>query len=97
MNLFYKIHLEAFNVIYILLYHSGPTLGQVLYSCQDAFVVDASDYSGHLIRHLLKASEAVPTERFLKFWEKVKGWWAHVRTARRVGKHLPSIFYQNFR
>jgi len=49
MNLFYKIHLQAFNVISIMLYHSGPTFGQVLYSCQDAFVVDSSDYSSHLI------------------------------------------------
>jgi hypothetical protein len=30
----------------------------------DAFVVDASDYSSHLIRHLLSASEAFPTEWF---------------------------------
>jgi hypothetical protein len=36
-----------------------------LYSCLDAFVPDASDYSGHLIRHLINASEAFPTERFL--------------------------------
>jgi hypothetical protein len=62
MNLFYKIYLLAFNVISIVLYHSGPKFGQVLYSCQNAFVVDASDYSGHLIRHLLNASEAFPTE-----------------------------------
>jgi len=61
-NLFHKIHLHALNVISIVLYHSGPTLGQVLCSCQDAFVVDASDYSGHLIRHLLSASEAFPSE-----------------------------------
>jgi hypothetical protein len=27
MNLFYKIHLQAFNVISIVLYHSGPTFG----------------------------------------------------------------------
>jgi hypothetical protein len=53
MNSFFKIHLEAFNVISIVLYHSGPTFGQVLYSCLDAFVVNASDYSEHLIRHLL--------------------------------------------
>ena len=52
MNLFYKIYFQAFNVISIVLYHSGPTSGQVLYSCQDAFVVDASDYSGHLIRRI---------------------------------------------
>jgi hypothetical protein len=64
MNSFYKIHLQAFNVISIVFYQSGPTFGQVLYSCQDAFVVDASDYSGHLIRHLLNASEAFPTEGF---------------------------------
>jgi len=79
MNLFYKIHLQAFNVISIVLYHSGPTFGQVSYCCQDAFVVDESDYWGHLITHLLNASEAFPTEWFLQFWEQVKGWWAHVR------------------
>jgi hypothetical protein len=62
MNLFYKTHLQAFNVISIVLYYSGPTFGQVLYSCLDAFAFDASDYSGHLIRHLLNASEAFPTE-----------------------------------
>jgi len=73
MNLFYKILLQAFNVISVGLYHSGPTFGQVLYSCQDAFFVDASDYSGHLIRHLLNASEAFPREWFLQFWEQVKG------------------------
>jgi hypothetical protein len=64
MNLFYKIHLQTFNVISIVLYHRGPTFGQVLYSCQDAFVVDASDYSSHLIRHLHNASEAFPTMWF---------------------------------
>jgi hypothetical protein len=67
MNLFYKIHLQAFSVIAIVLYHSCPTFGQVFYSCLDAFVVDASDYSGHFIRHLLNASEAFPTEWFLQF------------------------------
>jgi hypothetical protein len=61
MDLFYKIHLQAFSVISIVLYHSGPMFGQVLYSCLDAFVVDTSDYSGRLIRHLLNASEAFPT------------------------------------
>jgi hypothetical protein len=50
MHLFYKIHLQAFNIISTVLYHSGPTFGKVLYSCLDAFVVDVSDYSGHLIR-----------------------------------------------
>jgi hypothetical protein len=65
MNLLYKIHVQAFNVISIVLYHSGPAFGKVLYSCLDAFVVDASDYSGHLIRHLLNASEAFPMEWFL--------------------------------
>ena len=39
MNVFYKIHLQAFDVISIVLYHSGPTSGQVLYFCQDAFVL----------------------------------------------------------
>jgi homogentisate 1,2-dioxygenase len=72
MNLFYKIHLQAFNVISIVLYHSGPTSGKVLYSCLDAFVVDVCDYSGDLIRHLLNASEAFPTEWFLQFWEQVE-------------------------
>jgi hypothetical protein len=66
MNLFYEIYLQAFNVVSIVLYHSGPTFGQVLYSCLDAFVVDASDYSGNLIRHLLNDSEAFPTEGFLR-------------------------------
>ena len=61
MNLFYKMHLQAFNVISIVLYHSGPTFGQVLYSCQNAFVFDASDFSDHLIRHLLNVPEAFPT------------------------------------
>jgi hypothetical protein len=76
MNLFYKIHLQAFNVISIVPYHSGPTFGQVFYSYLNAFDVDTSDYSGHIIRHLLSASEAFPTEWFLQFWEKVKVWWA---------------------
>jgi hypothetical protein len=44
-----------------------------LYSCLDAFVVDASDYSGHLIRHLLNASEAFPTEWFLRNKSKSVG------------------------
>jgi len=97
LDLFYKIHLQAFNVISTVLCHSGPTFGQVLYCCQDAFVVDASDYSGHLITQLLNASEAFPTEWFLQFWEQVKVWLTHVWTLRRVGKHLPSIRFQNFR
>ena len=94
MNLFYKIHLQAFNVISIVLYHSGPPFGQVLYSCQDAFVVDASDYSGHIIRHLLNASEAFSTEWFLQIWEQVKGWWAHVKTVWRVGTTCHPHFSQ---
>jgi hypothetical protein len=73
MNLFYKIYLQAFNVISIVLYHSGPTLGKVLYSCLHAFVVNASDYSGHLIRHVLNASEAFPTEWFLRNKSKSGG------------------------
>jgi hypothetical protein len=79
MNLFYKIHLQAFNVFSIVLYHSGPTFGQVLYSCLDAFVVDASDYSSHLIRHLLNASEAFHRELFLQFWEQVNVCWSKMR------------------
>jgi hypothetical protein len=80
----------------VVIYHSGPTFGQFLYSCHDAFAVDASDYSGHLIRHLLNAAEAFPTEWFLQFWEQVEVWWAYVRTVRRVGKHLSSILFQKF-
>jgi hypothetical protein len=60
----------------IFLHQSGPTFGKVLYSCLDTFVVDASDYSGHLIRHLLNASEAFPKKWFLQFLEQVKVWWA---------------------
>jgi hypothetical protein len=70
MNLFDKIHLQAFNVISILLYHGGPTFGNLLYSCEDAFVVDASYYSGHLIRQLFIASEAFPQSGFFNFWNK---------------------------
>jgi hypothetical protein len=76
MNLLYKLHLQAFNVIFIVLYHSGPTFGKVLYSCLDASIVDAPDYSDHLIRHLLNASEAFPTQWFLQFLEQVKALWA---------------------
>jgi hypothetical protein len=39
----------------------------------DAFVVDASGYSGHLIRYLLNASEAFPTEWFLRKKSKSGG------------------------
>ena len=97
MNLFYKIHLQSFNIISIVLYRSGPTSGQVLCSCQDAFVVDASVYWGHLIRHLLNASEVFPTGWFFLFGEQVEGCWAHGRTVRRVDKHMPSTLFQNFR
>jgi hypothetical protein len=47
--------------------------GQVLYSCLNAFVVDVSDYSGHLIRYDLNASEAFPTEWFLRNKSKSGG------------------------
>jgi hypothetical protein len=73
MNLFYKIHSQAFNVISIVLYHSGPTFGQVLYSRLNAFVFGVSDYSGHLIRHHLSASEAFPTGWFLRKKSKSGG------------------------
>jgi hypothetical protein len=91
MNLFYKIHLQAYNVISTVLYQSGP-FGQVLYSCLNAFVVDASDYSGYLIRHLLNASEEFPTEWFLQFWEQVKVWWVQPTNNKGVQtgiQHLP--------
>jgi len=94
MNLFYKLHLQTVNVISIVLYHSGSTFGQVLYSCR---VVDASDFSGQLIRHFLNGSEVFHMEWSLQFWEQVKVCCCHVRTVRRVGKHLPSILFQNFR
>jgi hypothetical protein len=70
------MHLQAFNVISVVLYHSGPTFGKILYSCLDAFVFDASDYSGHHIRHFLNPSEAFSTEWFLQFWVQVEVWWA---------------------
>jgi len=72
MNLFYKTHLQAFNVISIVLYHSGPMFGQVLYSWQDAFVVDAYDYSGHLIRHLLMLLKCFPQSGFFNCENKSK-------------------------
>jgi hypothetical protein len=90
MNLFYKIHLHAFNVISIVFYHNGPTFGKVLYSRLGAFVVDASDYSGHLIRHLLNASEAFPTEWFLRNKSKSGGLSMVVRlSALRTGRIYP--------
>jgi hypothetical protein len=73
MNLFYKIHLQAFNVISIVLYHSGPTFGQALYSCQDAFVVDhlitwvtSLDTSSMLLKHF-------PQSGFFNFGNKSSG------------------------
>jgi hypothetical protein len=86
MNLFYKIHLEAFNVISTALYQSGPTFGKVLYSCPNAFVVDATGYSVHLIRQLLNASEAFPTKWFLQFEKQVEVWWAQPTRLRLVLK-----------
>jgi hypothetical protein len=73
MNLFYKIHLQTFNLISSVLYHSGPTFEQVLYSCLNAFVFVVSDYSGHLIRQILNASDAFPTEWFLRNKSKSGG------------------------
>jgi hypothetical protein len=77
MNLFYKTHLQAFNVISIVLYHSGPTFGQVLYSCLDTFVVDmrlitqvtSLDTSSMLLKRF-------PRSGFFKSMEQVKVWWA---------------------
>ena len=74
INLFHKVHLQIFNVIYTVLYHSGPTFGQLLYSCQEPPSLSMRLITrGHLLRHLLNASEAFPTEWFLQFWEQVKG------------------------
>jgi hypothetical protein len=39
----------------------------------ETFVFDVSDYAGHLIRHLLSASEAFPTEWFLRNKSKSGG------------------------
>jgi hypothetical protein len=75
----------------------GPP-GQVLYSCLDAFVLDVSDYLGHLIRHLLNASEAFPAEWFLQFWEQVKVWWAQPTLVQRLGKScIPGLAAVRFR
>jgi hypothetical protein len=74
-----------------MLYHSGPTFGKVLYSCLDTFVVDAYDYSGHLIRHFLNASKAFQTKRFLQFLEQVKVWWAHEPTRLRLVLKIEDI------
>jgi hypothetical protein len=73
-----------------VLYHSGPTFGKVLCSCLDAFVVDASDYSGHLVRHLLNASEAFPTEVFLRNKSKSGGLSPKLKKQLR-GKRFRSI------
>ena len=75
MNLLYGVELQAFNVISIVLYHSGPAFGKILYSCQDAIVVDVSVYWGHFIRHLLSASDAYPTELFFHFGKKSESGW----------------------
>jgi len=72
VNLFYKIHLHSFSVISVVLYHGGPTFGQVLYSCQDAFVVDglitrvtSLDISTMRLKHF-------PRSGFLNFGNKSK-------------------------
>jgi hypothetical protein len=71
MDLFYKVDLQASNVIIsILLYHSGPTFGLFLYSCLDTFVVDASDTqvtSLHTSSMLLKR---FPWSGFFNFGNK---------------------------
>jgi len=94
MDLFYKTHLQAFNVISIVLYHSGPTFGQVLYSCQDAFVCWCFWLLGspHLDTPQCFWSVSHGVVLF-NFGNKSKVWWAHVRTVRRVGKQLPSILF----
>jgi hypothetical protein len=56
MNLFYKIHLQAFIIISIVLYDSGPTFGQVLYSCLDAF----------FLMRLITRVASLDTSKFLK-------------------------------
>jgi hypothetical protein len=66
-----------------VLYHSGSMFGQVLYSCLDAFIFDMSDYSDHLIRHLLNASEAFPTRTCFQIeettpWETLRKHWGGV-------------------
>jgi hypothetical protein len=71
MNLFYKIHLQAFNVISVVLYHSGPTFGQVLYSSLDAFVFYVSMC---LITQVTSLDTSMlPTEWFLQNKSKSGG------------------------
>ena len=45
----------------------------------------------------LNASDVFPAEVFLQFWEQITVCWAYAVTERRVGKHLPSILFHNFR
>jgi hypothetical protein len=72
MNLFYKIHLQAFSVISIVLNHSDPTFGKVLYSCLNAFIVMrvitqviSLDTSSMLLKHF-------PWSGFFNFGNKSK-------------------------
>ena len=98
VNLFYKIHLQAFKVISIVLYHSGPTFGQVQYCCQDAFVVGASDYWG--VTSLDTSSmlrKRFTRNGFFNFGNKSKAGGLMSGLYVRLGKRLPSILFQNFR
>jgi hypothetical protein len=72
MKLFYKIHLQAFNVISSVLYHSGPTFGKVLYSCLDVFVVDASDTQVTSLNTSSMLLKRFPWSGFFIFGKKPK-------------------------
>jgi hypothetical protein len=71
MNLFYKINLQAFNVIYIVLYQGGLTFGKVLYSCLDAsFLMRLITQVTEPTRFWLvpKIEETTPWETLQKHW-----------------------------
>jgi hypothetical protein len=76
MNLFYKIHLQAFNVISIVFITVVQRLGK---SCIPVWTpsllmclitqVTPLDTSSMLLKRF-------PRSGFFKFWEQVKVWWA---------------------
>jgi hypothetical protein len=86
INLFYKIHLQAFNVISIVLYHSVPTFGKVLYSCPPSLLMrlitqaTSSDTSSMLLKHF-------PRRGFFNFRNKSKS--GGLRSCPRSRERLP--------
>jgi hypothetical protein len=69
INLFYKIHLQAFNVISIVLYHSGPTLDKSCIPVRTPSLLMRLITRVTSLDNPLNASEAFPTQWFLQFWE----------------------------